>query len=356
MLGYLRFVFALLVILDHLGGMAGGVKSFLHWGVFAVFGFYLMSGFLITRILHQNYSFEFRAFALNRFLRIFPVYYLVALVSAAVLLVEPSAGAFHEAWRVRLHASDVVGNILVFPFEFYGAPFRLVPPAWSVAVELVNYFLLWLVVARSRRLALATVLLSIGYHLTSLALGTEWHTHYFPWYAALLPFSLGTLFYFFKDAVAALPATAVRWGATVASIAWNGNLVACGIASGPGEPYFELFFYVNLLALFVLIGCLTSPSLSSALRRSGKFAGDLAYPMFLVHWIVGFGVSLIFFGGRHKGLLLVGLTIPPVIVISILLCWLGNRWIEPLRNGVRATAGLLARRAITAPSAVHSAR
>lgn len=43
MLGILRFVLAAFVVISHL---TEGIQFFSHWGVFAVFGFYLVSGYL----------------------------------------------------------------------------------------------------------------------------------------------------------------------------------------------------------------------------------------------------------------------------------------------------------------------
>lgn len=74
MLGLMRFILALLVVVSHLTG-GGASPFFAHWGIFAVFGFYLISGYLMTIILNEKYFFNFTTFALNRFLRLFPIYY-----------------------------------------------------------------------------------------------------------------------------------------------------------------------------------------------------------------------------------------------------------------------------------------
>ncbi len=338
MLGYLRFVLALFVVIAHLGGIAGNVPFFMHWGAFAVFGFYLVSGYLMTRILHETYSFRFAAFAFNRFLRLFPIYYLAAVISAVAIFLLPSAGDFHAAWKVKIRVVDFLGNGLIFPFEFYDASFRLLPATWSIAVELVNYFLLWLIVGRNLKLAAGTALLALSYHLASGYLGMSWTSRYFPSYAALLPFALGACIYFWSGSIARLPGRFIRLAAAIASLIWMANIIICGMVSGLGKLHYDYFFYLNFASLFVLVACATHSNLGSWFPRSGKILGDLAYPIFLVHWIVGFAISLLLPNGAPHGLLLFALSLPPIFAASWVLAWGADRWVEPLRSRVRVSA------------------
>ena len=58
-------------------------------GQIAVFAFYTLSGYLITRVLNTRYGFNWRgtgAFALNRLLRLWPAY--VALMALALIAVR----------------------------------------------------------------------------------------------------------------------------------------------------------------------------------------------------------------------------------------------------------------------------
>ncbi|MEW6682910.1 MAG: acyltransferase [Nitrospirota bacterium] len=337
MMGFLRFTLAMFVVTAHL---TEGVRFFSHWGVFAVFGFYLISGYLMTLILHETYSFRFSSFVLNRFLRLFPIYYLVAVVSAYLILSVPASADFLSVWEVKYRASDFLGNGLIFPFEFYDASFRIVPSTWSIAVELINYFLLWLVVARSRSLALSTVLLTITYHVVTLAVGMDWSSRYRPFYAALLPFSLGACIYFCRDQLARLSISTIRYVAFGSFLVWVANLILCGVVAGMGGPHFDTFYYWNLVSLLALISCLTTSSLKSLSPRWGKIFGDLAYPAFLTHWIIGFAVSLFVLGGQRRGLALLALSVFPILAVSFALAWSADRWLEPLRDKVRRKVAL----------------
>ena len=145
MLGGLRFVLALLVVIAHLSG----TRDWQHIGSYAVFGFYLLSGYLMTMVLHEVYAFRFTTFASTRALRLFPIYFVVAAATLLIILPQqPEAIAYHKAFGIRTDALDIAGNLLIAPFELYDRSFRLVPPAWSIGVEIINYALLWLFVAR----------------------------------------------------------------------------------------------------------------------------------------------------------------------------------------------------------------
>lgn len=107
--------------------------------------FFVLSGFLITRILVQSRGAEnyFRVFYVRRFLRIFPLYYASLLL--LVLLFHVTAGESAWYW---LYASNVKMTIA-------GWPSMPLSHFWSLAVE-EQYYLVWpLVVSLLPRRALA---------------------------------------------------------------------------------------------------------------------------------------------------------------------------------------------------------
>lgn len=335
MLGSLRFFLALSVVIAHL---VNDARFFSHWGIFAVFGFYLISGYLITVILHEIYFFRLSAFAINRFLRLFPTYYVVVAVSALIVNFSTDASAFHPAWAIQTRLRDILGNIFIFPFEFYDSSFRLSPPTWSVAVELVNYFLLWLIVARNRSLAILFFFMAAIYHIASLAAGTDWGPRYYPSYAALLPFSIGALIYFFRNAA---DCVVPRFGLSIFAIScalWLVNLALCGYMGGVGSKFFNSFFYANLVFFTVfLYSIITSRGKIWEIKWDKKL-GDLAYPVFLTHWIVSYVVSQYFLSGQQRGMALFAAALIPILAVSLILSRITDHLIEPLRGKVRNRA------------------
>lgn len=336
MLGILRFLFAIFVVIAHL---TEGIKFFSHWGVFAVFGFYLISGYLITLILNEVYKFDFISFSKNRFLRLFPTYYILGFISLSIIYLSNNASSFHTAWTINNRFADIAGNLFIFPFSFYDSNFRIIPPTWSIAVELINYFFLWLFIARNKLTAMAVIILSIGYHAWNLYHGGIWTERYVPFYAALLPFSMGAYIYFlkntFRDKFSKLTLRLIcLFSLTIFLI----NLVICGIYSGLGGGNFDYYFYINFLSVALVVLSIVITKDNKLLKKIGKSLGDLSYPIFLTHWIIGYIVGQVFLNGQLRGLLLLACSLPLIVLISYFLSKLVDNYFEPIRNVVRENA------------------
>jgi peptidoglycan/LPS O-acetylase OafA/YrhL len=148
--------------------------------------------------------------------------------------------------------------------------------------------------------------------------------------AALFPFSLGSLLFFAGDRFK-LSARATVIAIVVVTVAWLLNLVAC--ARGVSV---DVTFYLNLFLCVVLVGLLAHVEVpSQKARRVDKFIGDLAYPLFLVHWTIGFFVSL-WRGNLHgRGLDLFLPVLLISVVVSVGMMFLIDRPLEKLRRRVR---------------------
>lgn len=331
MLGSVRLLLALGVMVTHLWAADGGIA-----GEYAVFGFYVLSGFLITRVLNDVYRFALARFALNRMLKLLPIYYLVAVATAGLLLVLPDARAFNSALWVDADVSRWAANLAIVPLvDRPPEVFRLIPPSWSLAVEIVNYGLLWLVVARSWKAATLALVLAVSVHLILLANGAPHSDRYYPIYAALLPFSLGASAYFLRRQLEGRQRVKLcigLAGVSVTGLAWLGGLISSSVSSLWGE----IFLYASTGALAVAIVWIADDVGLGWLRKSDRFLGDLAYPVFLVHWILGYLVTLAL--GLPKGFGLFLAALPVVLSIAVALSWIGRAIVEPVRDAVRPTS------------------
>jgi len=318
-MGSLRFALAVIVAVGHLAD-TGQI------GFLAVFGFYLLSGYLITRALNDVYHFRALPFAANRALRLMPMYYAVLLLTLGAILVWPNeAASFKPEWDLNAAGHrEFWSNALIVPYLTGGMQFRLVPPSWSLAVELAQYALLWLVIARRQSFALIALLIAIAYHFRSLGVGEPFGPRYTPLLAALLPFSVGALLYFgLRERRISLPTWPIL-------AAWA-SVVAIAVFVKPHGHLWDAIFYLNLILIALCVVAL-APHDFGRLDRS---LGELSYPVFLVHWLVGLGLSG-WLGNRSLGLAVVSL--PIIFCVSSLLVRGSNALIEPLRDSIRLRA------------------
>lgn len=139
------------------------VGQVLHFGLFGVDLFFVLSGFLITGILFDSLGDEsfFRKFYARRALRIFPLYYGVVLVFFALTPILHFQWGFH-GWLIALYLQnfDPSSAMSFSPGRGIG-----VYHFWSLDIE-EQFYLVWPAVVfflRSRRAVLiATVVGSAG--------------------------------------------------------------------------------------------------------------------------------------------------------------------------------------------------
>jgi peptidoglycan/LPS O-acetylase OafA/YrhL len=160
-MGFFRFALAIGVVFYHLGDGAWVV------GRTAVFCFYLVSGFLICRVLDQAYwgsGSSIAAFYCNRALRLLPLYAVVSI--ATILLLTAHGSTFFpggSGGTFALLNQDVIGapslaNTAPIPTYTAGhglpvitADSTVLPQGWSVAIELVFYVFAPALVLSGRR-------------------------------------------------------------------------------------------------------------------------------------------------------------------------------------------------------------
>lgn len=340
MLGTIRFLLAGAVVAFHLLGMPGQL------GPLAVVCFYVISGFLITLVLNETYRFNFGAFALNRVLRLYPAYLVVALIALILHSTTQDSSAFHAAWKQSTRLSDIAGNLFVVPWAFLGdglvtvnflklsalsSPefhYRLVPSTWSVAVEIVCYFLLWLAVARSMAMSLATIVIGVIWQIAVIVGSHNPDLAYYPIPAAILPFALGSLAYRVSvllktdsvhDNRRQLGLLAVFMAAFVAN--WFVNTAALIVAQ------------LVMAAFLVALGKAKPVGNAAWVDR---WLGDLAYPIFLGHYVFAYA-AWVWLGGAMpvRGLTVFVLGSSLTILASILIVLTVDQNVSRLRDKVR---------------------
>ena len=241
------------------------------------------------------------------------------------------AAAYLPYWKSGNSEYGTVFNLLVLPLEYPDMHFRLVPPYWSVAVELQMYALLFIAAARSEKLAIATLWFGVIYHLACMYGELGFGARYTAAPSAALSFAAGAVTYFWtkKGALDVSPRCAA-----LAFILWLANVVAAKsvlsdeYACGPG------YYFATFLFVFVVAG-LAKVQWRPLMAQVDRALGEIAYPTFLLQWLAGFLTALAISPGHWRGWMLTLATIPLLLCMAAALALLNSKFIEPLRRILR---------------------
>ena len=326
--GTFRFLLAVVVVFSHLVG----ARYTAHMGFHAVRAFFVLSGYVMTSALNEVYGRDGIRFWSNRFLRLLPPYYAVCFATVlAIRLCPEHAAAFLPRWGFAMTSNELAENLLVAPLAFEDLKFRLVPPAWSVAVEIMMYFILYVGMARSLRGALLCLTFGVAVQCAWLVMGAPFDERYYSPAGALLSFSLGATIYFArKDDVR--PAD-IKLGA-LATVGWVINLLAEGPLFRDGYALYG-GFYVNIVLAALVIIFLSGLNPRPRLKGLDQALGHLSYPVFLCQWLGAFLAYLIWSGAPSRGWLLAFSALPIILMLSAALAWAHQLFVEPLRARIR---------------------
>lgn len=328
MFGQMRFLLAYLVVLSHLVG--GNYLA--HFGFYAVVGFFVIAGYVMTSALNEVYHFDGVRFCINRALRLLPPYYIVSAITLLVVAVLPTqSGEYLKFWHADMQLRDVLLNLAVLPMQTTDPAFRMVPPFWSIAIEVQMYLMLYLMIAR--RLGWALVALTVGlcYHLACTYADLGWPTHYFPVPSAVLPFAAGALVYFMRQRKAWCVAPSV---AVAAFAVWCANMAAGGWIF-PHSYVFGIGYYAGIVLFTIVVAGLAGARPAAMLARVDRTLGEWAYFVFLVQWLAGFAVAVTFMPGQWRGWTLLAAATPAIILSGAGLAMLNRSLVEPCRDFVR---------------------
>lgn len=159
-MGLLRLILALSVVIIHAYPIFG--HQFISSNI-AVNSFFIISGFYMAFILHEKYigkNGSYKTFIINRFLRIYPLYWVIILVlfglAAAEMLLAPSDdNALKIMLRVASESSNplftgvmmILRNLTLilttdyFQTNFHTPGYLLLLAAWTLQIELLFYLM-----------------------------------------------------------------------------------------------------------------------------------------------------------------------------------------------------------------------
>jgi peptidoglycan/LPS O-acetylase OafA/YrhL len=373
-MGLLRFLLATAVIAEHSKPIFGLTLT---GGHLAVRLFFIISGFYMALILSTKYTVgqphRYWLFITNRFLRIYPTYYVVLILSllfygaASLYLHRPAdrlvlwqaAWGHGHGWSllwlglcqvtimgmdaVCLFVYDIANGIHLPAMNTAAASvawlptagadpsgivpawrFLFVPQSWSISIELVFYLMVpWLTSWRTRNLIVLASLSLASYLIAGWTIYPALYSllgyFFFPFHLVL--FILGILAYrHSQDYLAWLPRS-LKIAIVTAMFAalFAAQIVSARVRSVP----------------CVVLVFLSLPILFDWTRKSrfNKWVGDLSYPIYICHILVKWGLLAL------MGVSKIGVTSPPgwlllvgATAMAALLLWLVDYPVDKWRQ------------------------
>ncbi|HEX3728883.1 MAG TPA: acyltransferase [Opitutaceae bacterium] len=311
-MGLIRVILALSVVMVHCGGRLFGLP--ITDGEMAVDSFFIISGFYMSLILTSRYQTQLGSFYFNRFLRLYPTYWMVlAACAAGAVLYRLAMGSFPPdtfhwsgrpgGWSVwgamALANVFIVGTDVSFWFRSGAYCGYLVdPPVWSVGAEIFFYALAPVFAAASLPLLLgcfaAAAALREALWLAHGSQPTAWTYSFAP--AALPLFLAGILAH---RAYARLEKNPGRFPGRAAGLVLTGLFAAAILLQselrrlgalapltrmGSHHWMFYLAFAASLPWIFA----------SSKDRPFDNWMAGWSYPLYLCHWpVLALGAPLL---------------------------------------------------------------
>jgi peptidoglycan/LPS O-acetylase OafA/YrhL len=307
-------------------------------GGFAVHGFFILSGYLMTHIMINTYGFNtfgMISFAKNRWLRLFPSYYLILIITIIVIYLTGSEiTKYKEAIFIPSSLREWVQNLTLVYFNFNPgneSP-RLSPPTWALTNEILFYFLICFGISKSKKITYSWLFLSLIYMALTYTLELGHAYRYHVILAASLPFSLGALIYHNKDYLVASTRKASGRTLFILFILFIINSVL--YYKLRGSIYSDIFYFLNYLINAAIIIVLIDRGKYIKLDRLDKKIGDYSYPIYLFHWQAGFIASYILFSSPIRGRSVNGvISFLIALLICIALAYITINYIDkPIEN------------------------
>lgn len=293
-MGYFRFILALLVALSHATTLP------INLGVSAVTGFYFLSGYLMTESIskfHKSNTNPKTAFYVDRFFRIFPIFWIMFSLSA-LWLYKNNLLIFN--YKLLLEAA-LIPNNYYFTFKFLSD--RVIEPSWSLGAEVQFYILIPFILLLSKKLqSILTITFLVG-QIIALTMPYDIglllsHCTEYGWITCDGKISdlFGYRYLSFALGIFLLGSACRHWH--------MGCRMSKGIVLSTILTYYIFFFLVltagNLIKnihtlpvtlgfLFFIPACLFFLNSHNAQLSFGKidaYLGKLAYPLFLSHMLV----------------------------------------------------------------------
>jgi peptidoglycan/LPS O-acetylase OafA/YrhL len=353
-MGFVRLLFAIAVILAHTGPLP--VIERMTNGPLAVQGFFILSGFIMTLLLHERYTDKWE-FYFHRVSRIATGYVLALIL---FVIVARLAGVNHFTailradWDFLSKALMMVANVFIVGSDVmmftYPSPdglaftpdfqipaekfyhYHYVAAVWSLPVELAFYALAPFVVKSLRRLlvlALVSVLVRLATYAAFGAID-PWTYRFLP--SEMVMFVIGAACYHLTVRLRAFHLPTVC-GYVAVAVATFSVIFYAPVFNGALLPFFAIF------SMCLTVAIATERQLSPKFMLWDRGAAEITYMVYLTHMLF---VNFLkpFTGEQPSSIVVIVLT----LLLSIPMTKV-NRWVD---LSVRSIPGRLRMRKISA--------
>ena len=297
MLGSIRFFLAFFVLLSHIPN--NGMK--LNLGVVSVICFYFISGYLMRKSYARfivNSNKPALDFYIDRIIKLFPQYVLVVLITFVSIWYFGKSDAI-KILNQDITLSKILVNLTLLPANYVFQPFvidilkphPIVPPAWSLATEFQFYLLLPLIFTLNKKYLLLLLMTTLVIQFSSFFFASgAFNSNSFGYryiFGVLTVFLFGfsfaekgDIFYKRISIFIWLVFTVFLFIISPAFNLWK-------------NPYVQEVLFGGFLALPLGYYFITI-KMHINYKRLDNFLGDLAYPMFISHFLSFYLVEKLF--------------------------------------------------------------
>ena len=302
-------------------GLPPAIAAFTEIGWLGVDIFFILSGAVIARSAMNRRWFEF---ARSRFLRLFPVYFVVVVLSIIIVPIVVRASS----------RFDYLPSLSGLNF-WTGSP-GIVGAAWTLPIEVQFYaftaFLIWrygsLSADQVRTGALWFLLLSLVARLSGWSvLNALFMSDWAPYFALGALVSITTTKEELKKNL-----LGIAVAAALSAVQLNARVTGVDPQFGPAHRWILVVVVLVIVLSFLFTASFQwgKVRLSPGVRRVIETASLMTYPLYLLHQQIGLSLVVILLATTGMSLPL-GMIV--VALVVLILSFVLTRWVEP---GMRA--------------------
>ena len=344
-MGLIRIFLVICVVLVHNGINEPGIH-----GNLSVMAFFLISGFYMALVLNERYQDNTRGFYLARYLRLWPGYFVVMLMTvyfypfqsmptlAGIWAYFSSIVLFFQETLWWVAVNKVNGSLVWFGPNEPGGPalllvwFTRMAHMWSVGIELLFYLAAPFIACKPRRIIVVFVAAYAVHAWMLYALPFDHPLQIRSAAGFFWLFALGMLSYWIWRALRDnLPKIGKSWYMPVLGVAATYLCIAGAQLTLPatGAPLLLSDLFLMIFAAVVIFAFQITSKISW-----DRTIGELSYPLYLVHWpIVALWVT------DHRGDWLWSLALVSLsLAIAGLLHLIAERPVEKIRRRLQGPA------------------